>query len=431
MKPRRKKWLIVSGAIVLSLGIWAVTWVRGAGEPPQFLTLADGTKYRFGGATWGTNQVPPFFAERLVYHLPAAISNWVQKNYGTNLGLSATWQTAQPELQVWMDQIAGPAGQMFPITPARGLLADEHGVEAGMPYSYIGGFYPWESVTYSFVPRRSRTLEVHFYLNDSLSRPIRPQVGSVRFRNPLYRNYPQWQPETLPSTKAAGDVQVTLTNCSIGNQQANALETVFGLDLKQPFNTNEHWAIQNFEASDATGNTISGDGYSIRNGGHECSVAALFWPGENAIRLKIWLKRTEGFSSNESLTVTNLPLPLPNATSGVAITNRIDGHLVLMRNFVKPRPQFAGRWQIYEGVRPFPFQISMVMEDQSPNLLAEIQSVKTDFGELLPNYESRRQPDGESRNFESFPQGAKGLSVTITVQQLRTVEFLVKPPNPK
>ena len=36
------------------------------------------------------------------------------------------------------------------------------------------------------------------------------------------------------------------------------------------------------------------------DGGHECSVPALFWPDEHALRLKVWLKRTAGFPAMNS-----------------------------------------------------------------------------------------------------------------------------------
>ena len=64
-------------------------------------------------------------------------------------------------------------------------------------------------------------------------------------------------------------------------------------------------------------------------------------------------------------------------------------------------------------------------------MLAEIESVKTDSGELLPDYQSGRKSNGEWRDYQSFPSNALFLNITITVQKLRTVEFLVKPPKAK
>ena len=156
--------------------------------------------------------------------------------------------------------------------------------------------------------------------------------------------------------------------------------------------------------SDATGNRSSRD-FSISDGGSECSVPARFWPDEQAIRLKMWLKRTAGFSLNESITVTNLPLPVANATNGVTITNQVGGYSVLIQNYAKPLLPPPGGMMgsammvstASTGSVPWPYEVSMVMEDLPADMLAEIESVKTDSGELLPDYQSGRKSNGEWR----------------------------------
>jgi len=75
----------------------------------------------------------------------------------------------------------------------------------------LGGF--WESAAFSFVPRRSRMLEVP--LLSEWPKVVGALLGALRFQNPLYGRFPQWQPEPLPATKMAGDVQVTLLRCSV------------------------------------------------------------------------------------------------------------------------------------------------------------------------------------------------------------------------
>ena len=100
MKPGYKKWIAAATVLALGLLAWTVVeWVRAASKPLQFVTLPDGTKYRFGGVTWGTNQLPPFLADRLVHHLPAALSSWVQNKYGTKLRLVWVRHTIEPELR--------------------------------------------------------------------------------------------------------------------------------------------------------------------------------------------------------------------------------------------------------------------------------------------------------------------------------------------
>jgi hypothetical protein len=439
MKLGYKKWIAAATVLALGLLAWTVVeWVRAASEPPQIVTLPDGTKYRFGGVTWGTNQLPPFLADRLVHHLPAALSSWVRNKYGTKLRLVWVRHTIEPELRVWMDEMPSPPGQRSSGSP-RAFLADENGVEAGSSHTYISGNYPRESAGFTFVPRRSRMLEARFYQDSARSSETLSKVGSVRFRNPVYGKYPQWQPEPLPAIKMAGDLQVTLTNCWIWDRwQGRSHETCFGMDFKQPPATNVSWTVQQIEVCDATGNRSSRDFY-FSDGGRECSVPARFWPDEQAIRLKVWLKRTAGFSLNESITVTNVPLPVANATNGVTITNQVGGYSVLIQNYAKPLLQPTGGMMgsatmvsvASTGSVPWPYKICMAMEDLPADMLAEIESVKTDSGELLHDYQSGRKSNGEWRDYQSFPSNALFLNITISVQKLRTVEFLVKPPKAK
>lgn len=420
----------------LALALGMLAWVlseslRGTGGPPQFVSLPDGTKYRFGGATWGTDRVPPFMVERVAAHLPKSLFDHINQKFGKRLGLvpfSNLPHNGPPELQVWMNQIASPPGGLFPVTPAHGFLADENGVEAGTPYGYINGYYPWESAVFTVVPRRSRMLEVHFYTNDVNSNPALSKAGSVRFRNPLYGNYPQWKPEPLPATRMAGDFQLTLKSCRVGDRWQGKFATSFGMELTQPTNTNEHWQVQRIEVSDATGNSISTEFYVLNNG-RECSVPALFWPDEKALRLRVWLKRTAGFSSNELTCVTNLPVPLTNATNGVTITTKVGGHTVRVRNYVKPENKVGGGIQFYTGPVPAPLAISMVLDDPSSDLLAEIQGVKTDFGVPMQDHQGWGHTNGEERRYNSFPPDTHFLSVSVSVQKMQVVEFLVKPPN--
>ena len=67
----------------------------------------------------------------------------------------------------------------------------------------------------------------------------------------------------------------------------------------------------------------------------------------------------------------------------------------------------------------------------SDGVLAEIQSVAADSGELVQNYQTGVTPTARKRRFNSFPANAQFLRVTASVQKMRTVEFLVKPPNAK
>ncbi len=427
MKRRRIIWLV--GALLVGWLAWAlVDAFRGAHGAPQLVALSDGTKARFGGATWGTNQIPPFLAERLTYSLPAALSKFVQNKYGTRFGLVPAWPSDEPNLAVWMDLSRTPVSSMGTVTALHTFLADENGVEGGLPYTYLGGSYPWQSATFTIVPRRSRMIEVHFYRNDGYTKPRSSMAGSVRFRNPLYGRFPEWQPEPLPASKLAGDIQVTLTSCTVGNRWESRFATSFGLDLRQPPATNEHWVICEIEASDATGNRTSSQQFYVLDGGSEASVPTVFWPAEKAIRLKVWVKRTAGFASNEVITVTNLPVPKANATNGVTLTNMVGGHKLLLWNFAKPAAPTTGPPRVYTGPPVGPYEVDLALPDHPSDVIAEWRKVETDTGENFMIFGSGPTPEGQARYYNSMPADATYLNVTISVQKMRTVEFLVKPP---
>jgi hypothetical protein len=212
----------------------------------------------------------------------------------------------------------------------------------------------------------------------------------------------------------------------VGNRWQSRFTTSFGLDLRQPPGTNEHWVIHEIEASDATGNRISNQYYG---GGSECSVPTIFWPEEKAIRLKVWLKRTAGLAGHELITITNLPVPKANAINGVILTNTVGGHKLLVWNLGKPAPSMG---MMFSDGRPTgPYEIALVLPDHPGDVIAEWMNVETDTGQDFKAYGSRSTAEGQSRSYDSMPTNARYLNVTVSVQKMRTVEFLVKPPDAK
>ena len=42
-------------------------------------------------------------------------------------------------------------------------------------------------------------------------------LGKITVRNPVYRRYPQWQPEPMPTIKQADDLDVRLDEVMVGS----------------------------------------------------------------------------------------------------------------------------------------------------------------------------------------------------------------------
>jgi hypothetical protein len=352
------------------------------------------------------------------------------------------------------------------------MLADGNGVEAGSESTepLFANSTSWPGAIFALVPRRSSSLECHFYPHQSgwissgpggtstfgtgagPTIPVpQPELGRIRFANPLYGRYPQWQPQTLPATKLVGDVEVRLTNCvaGISVSVARDLQTGkqtyicrapvageagvvhFDLDMVSTHGTNERWLAQSTVLSDATGNALT-NGYFI-------SQSGTFWPDERAVRLHVELKRNAGFPAADLVTFSNLPLPAPNATNGTTLTNVVRGILILARNFSTEMLtagqgfQRTGRVLISERELepPAPYRIEVELPAILSGEVVDLLDTTTDAGEKLDYRSDDDSGHFRRRSYSSLPAGAKSLTVTVAVQKLRAVDFFVKPVTPK
>ena len=434
MKSGHKKvWLglaLVAAIVVTAAG---VLWLSALRSPPQIITLPDGMRYRFAGVTWGTNHSQPRLAARVTDHLPAPIANYVRRKYGARLDLSGPYLPETPCLCVWLQRLGTNAiGGEASIIPAS--LADENGVEAGM-FATVLGATSWSEAVFTVIPRRSRMLECHFYPGGSGNSGVGHEIGRIRFPNPLYGRYPQWQPEALPATKRAGGLEVQLTSCSCDfftNGRARVYKmaggsyapggigyeavTSFDLRIIPTPDSNETWKVEAFDFSDATGNRLSEELFPAFRGG-TYFVRGAFWPDEVALRLKVYFERASGYPAEDLVTFTNVPLPGAYTTNGVLLTNLAAGMPVVWRNYRRDHnaPAF------------WPYQVGVALPTQPRDVEVDIVDITTDSGETLAHNDSRWSPDEEVWSIVTLPPNAKYLNVTVAVQKLRSVEFTVKP----
>ncbi len=455
---RRKKLLLVLAPLAAFLGWALLHGIPELPQSPQYLTYPDGTTYRFGGVTWGTTHNAPLsLATRLAARLPRRLADMVWGKYGGNWTLVPPVQTPSPELMVWMEIVTNPPPGIIPAESPQAVLADQDGREQGLPVylgggpakyrvpavasyvraltnwtsstqilylasssaTYIAPSNAWQRVSFSIVPRRSRMLEVHFYGGTWALAGDGERVRSIRFRNPLYGNYPQWKSEALPSVKTAGDLKAGLTGCSYVNSGIQCV-----LDLKSSRGVNE-WLIETAELSDATGNRISSERPDGLPENNRLTFPGWFWPGENALRLKVFLKRALAYVPTEDfVTFTNVPLPAPFATSGTTLTKKVKGSSVQLRNFGYPQQiSTSGSSASAMGSH----QLVVALPEHPEGWVVDFASVTTDAGN--PSwYKNHRSSQSEVlRTFDAIPANAKYLNVTVAVQKMQVVEFYVKP----
>ena len=256
--------------LVLSLALVLALCFGLSRSPPQIITLPDGSRYRFAGATWGTNHSKPRLAARLMDQLPGQLAYYVRPMLERRLGSLAPVRNDSPSLCIWLQRV-GTNTQPSPNTLDI-ILADQNGVESGGSVSarMVSGPFA-NTVCLPVVPRRNPVLEVHliYTVRGANPGPIvsRQKLGqSIRFPNPLFGTYPQWQPEPLPARKQAGDLDVSLSNLATGSvftlmdhdgrvhppgirpaKPGETPSTLIALGLSSPRGTNEIWLPQNLD----------------------------------------------------------------------------------------------------------------------------------------------------------------------------------------
>ena len=475
MKSRSKsiRNLLAVAIVLLAFAAVAALWsIRS----PQIITLANGDQYAFAGVTSGTNLVPPSPLYRFARLLPKPLANLEARAFGPEVTwVPPAYFSPHPQLIAWLKQIKTNLNTPL-FTDIFVRISDASGVEAGVPaYEDIAlrpGSY-WTPVGLDSVPRRSRTLRLNFYSRNGAAFT---NLGTVTLRNPLFGRYPQWQPtDSAPSTKMTGPVGVKLQDFSVSHLETDGTFALPGgwpawpaymlvspgqhprtlvayavFTILSPTNAAEEWSLVSTRISDATGNTslltpygehlvptadspdapfaIFSDG-ATRPGWEARPVypiqlsPGLFWPGENAWRLEFQFKRSKGFTTNEMLTFTNVPIPAFRATNFVPIIQSVGEIKIRIIRLIRDPLMAAG---VTSALGPS-VQIVLDLPDQPAGVVADIVDVNTPLGR--PNPVTALSGSANGPIFNSLPANAGTMDITVAVQKPRTVEFYLKPPR--
>jgi hypothetical protein len=271
---------------------------------------------------------------------------------------------------------------------------------------------------------------------------MRP-CGSLAFANPVFGKFSQWQPETLPSSKQAGDVAVTLEKFSTGHDNnvterslpggrrevelgTNRIErnrNVCFIHTVSLSDTNQVWRVVGAELSDAAGNRLHSS--STAWGGETEDYFAFepgLWLSENAWKLKCELKRIRGFAPGELLIFKDVPLGHLQATNRVGWTTNLSGVSVTLDYVSRRPPQTNDTWSANKMS-----DVHFIIHGLTNDLLLDLVSASADNGTNLqfPSWSS----SGSEQNYylKNIPLDATTADFTFAVHRTRTVEFLVKP----
>lgn len=442
-------------------GVVLIVVLSRKGSPPQIITLPGGEQFRFVTAEWGTNQVQPTAAARFIARLPTPVASYLCRKWGSRLGIvtpmgspaffwgSGPIPPPEPVLHFWFRSLSTNAASLS--NNFKFMLADKDGVVAGRGnggWSSFGqGADKWLTFGLPVVPRRSDTLQLLVFKADDQFRGPYTQIGIVRFRNPLFGHFPNWQPETLPVTKTNGDLTVRLTDFTLGsgNQGGNQIvevggrqtrfhppergedqEIVFKLDIHSPRGTNEGWSIQPAELSDATGNRVNTSFCSRWSVTDEYHFGPALWPDELAWRLKLTLRRFRGHDPEEIVTFTNVPVPAVGATNTIFQTNLIHGVPIVLKQEFTREPDRAP--VVLRGSESATHVVAELLNPPD-GFVVDYKQLKADTGWTPKESSNRLAADSATVFLYSIPANARTLDISWAVQKTRTVEFLVKPPK--
>jgi hypothetical protein len=349
--------------------------------------------------------------------------------------------TAIPQLLVWLDQRTN--GPPAPVTSPyySAVLGDASNYISGGE-SGLNKFIPMSMVYPLYIdafPRRDPHLTLNLYDHNLLG-IAHLLTNTLTFANPLHQTYPQWQPEPLPATKRTGDLEVTVQKFETGhNSNLNYHDHEYGTNLAdgrnctavslkfRPLtNTNESWQVCRAELTDATGNHVHNFGMSWNPNDASFAFYPSLWPGEAAWKIKLELKRTEGFRPGETFVFKNVPLGELDHTNTIGWTTNIAGVSATLASICRRTPLNGLVWPSSQNSTVH-FSITAVPAGSELDMLQMVY----DTGQT--NHCDWWSSSGNERDytFREIPLDAKNADITFAIQQTRTVEFTLKPELPK
>jgi hypothetical protein len=440
-----KKLLLIALVIIAAVAFYSLLVKQSTHRPKVWITLPDGTSASILAVTYGTNHMVGKALARVVTRLPDRVQDLLPDIFGVG-GLHAMI-TSGPELVVWVQRRTNGIGAMPPISSGyfNAFLGDESnfvsGTEAIMP-GWMPGFEV-QPVQFKVLPRRDREITLNFFYHNATGGVT--NCGSLPFVNPVYSNYPEWKPEPLPATKRAGDVEVTLLGFQTGhgnnsttrplkgggneviydtNRPDGRNNTVVDLTMRSLTDTNEVWQVAGEEISDATGNVARNSGMSS-SGTASFSFNPSLWPRETAWKIKLEIKRNQGFRPDEVFVFKDVPLGQLDFTNIIGWTTNFAGVTVTLEHIYRRPPNTNDSWSTAE-MSAVKFTTSALPTGTHLDLLGSVFTLgKTNQTESWESSGNER-----TYHFRGIPLDAKTADFTFAVQQSRTVEFLAKPELP-
>lgn len=432
---------LLAAAVVLAIWLWPARAVR------QFVFLPDGSRVSLETVSFGTNHVHRYDHRwQDVFH--RILPKKLREKFPPRI---STFTSSRGEaLMVWLHRDGPPATGPWP-PPFFLAVADEFGMETQLRHganttaSFLSRAAPrevtgWELREY---PRRAERFTIRVYANATGDKWTCEGEFAIRNRGP--RQFPQWSAETLPATREAGDLVVTLrklesgvtgADAGIGPSGKNAgAFTRATFSMSEHGKPTEHWSVNRIVASSATGELRPGGSHSTQwsKGAHVVHFENALWLEEAAWKLDVELSRTARFPAEELWVLRGLRVPGEKELVEMLVTTNAYHVDVDFLGVSAPRaslPEGYTAMRPYANVHvraPHPLddvRVRLVTITDERGREAKLQGTATGTGTGGRGITPKETLHGFGFD---IPDGATTLDVTIAVTQSRTVQFTVKP----
>ncbi|MDB6024057.1 MAG: hypothetical protein JWM68_280 [Verrucomicrobiales bacterium] len=411
--------------------------------PPisQPATLSDGSILHVQALTYGTNHFVGGTLARMVSKLPQSWQASLTR-LAPRLLKVRSMRTTEPEFRMWFDCVPATTNSAAPdpFLELTTFLATDDGFVSGEQESLYPLMSGIESVGFKSWPRRGHRVQLHLFQNDQKSKLKTHLV--IAIENALYEeSATTWQAESLPVTKMAGDVEVTMldftTGYGIGTTQTGLPggkrkttydlrkegvenHSVCTLRIVDNISPSNVWEVTYVTLSDASGNSVKSRSMSWKNESQQAKFSPSLWPNETAWKVACEIKRSIGFATNELLTFKGVPVPSLNQSNAVSIITNFNGASIALTHIVR-KPAPGDSWSSSDLS-----EIGLTNSTLPESVHLNLVSIKA-HGKEVAGSGSSTGANERQYFVQSFPEDAKTVDITMSLQKSRTVEFLVKP----
>ena len=419
------------------------TWPSGARQPSQLIApnpvedaqrvertirLPDGRELTFGGLTWGV--------EHKYTHTQPSVSPkktpTVQKSKEPETR-TISIKTTSPSLVAWL-HCRSAHGSLLQADFIS--VVDDKGIEGELskPSAIFNAAESetvgaWELANF---PRRDGSFGIRLYSRDSANKFHR--MGQFWAANPAPQNYPGWSAEEPPIVRSSDTTTFWLLNLfpddplashaplaiRKGSEDGTGQWSTCVFKVSTFREPGTQWKVSSVALSDATGNLCVPDStrFSTVSDFLVFSFNRTFWSSESTGKLRTEFTRTSGFSSNELVTFSRLPVPSANTALPLDIRKQFGGVTLQLQQLARHKPPILME-QAYWNM-----ELTAALIPETADIHVSIVELTDQSGRTIGPGINHKLANGAQSFLFHTARGSEILNVTFAVQRSQIVEFL-------